>query len=207
MELVALRRKDADDLLAIPEDDTLWFALGASEKAAYRGTAEAMVRDGITAANEVFGLAPRVGFAGSTDRAVQQTVAAYLDDWWLAIERSERNALRRSFQQFAAGDFPGGFPELRDRVGTIFGPARGRMIAETETTRLWAIGNEISMDQAGVEVMEWRTANDDLVDDLCADLNGTLLEVGGSGPRPPLHPRCRCAIIPTEVEGEVLETI
>lgn len=204
MELVAVRRKDADDLVAIAEDDVLWFALGESEKAAYRATAEAMVRDGITAANEVFGLAPLVGFEGQTDRAVRQTVASYLDDWWLAIEQTERATLRRAFQQFAAGEFPGGFPELRGRVENIFGPARGRMIAETETTRLWAIGNEISMDQAGVEVMEWRTANDERVDDLCRDLNGVVLEVGGSGPRPPLHPRCRCAIIPTELPKEAL---
>ncbi len=205
MESLRLRRKDADDLTALVEDDTIWFALGAEAKAAQRATAEAMVRDGITAANETFDLAPRVGFAAQTDRAVQQTVAAYLDDWWLAIERAEREALRRSFQQFAAGDLAGGFPELRSKVEALYGPARGRMIAETETTRLWAIGNEISMDQAGVEVMVWRSVRDDRVDPICADLNGTLLEVGGPGPRPPAHPRCRCALIPTEVPKVALE--
>jgi SPP1 gp7 family putative phage head morphogenesis protein len=202
VELVALLQKSQDDLGAVLSDDAFWFALGEDQKAAFRPTAQAMVRDGMRAADETFGLRAQVGFIAPVDRAIRDTVNTYLDDWWRALESAERTALRDGLNRLAAGKFKGGFQEFRKSMEqSTFGAARGRMIAETETTRLWAMGNELSMERAGVKNYEWRTVQDDRVDSgdpdgVCAQRHGQQFAVGGEGPRPPAHPRCRCAIIP-----------
>lgn len=200
MESVALAAKDIGDISAVVDDDAFWFELGEQEKASARPMAEAMVRDGVAAMDETFGLRPQVGFAGSVDRAIRKQVDNYLDDWWQLNARTERNGLRAKMTKLAAGEFEGGFQEFRRSVEDLYGTTRGRMIAETETTRLWAMGNEISMQQAGVAKYAWRTANDDRVDADCAKLADQEFPVGGNGPRPPFHPRCRCAIIPVPPE-------
>lgn len=106
--------------------------------------------------------------------------------------------------------------------------ARAEMLAHTGT--MWAY-NEGAMQRYGVEgvgVVEWLTANDDLRCPFCAEMNGKRIETGdaffGAGDslvipevgsmkiptgargfdirHPPLHPNCRCALVPILSEDE-----
>lgn len=107
--------------------------------------------------------------------------------------------------------------------------ARARMLAHTGA--IWAYGEGAVQryKNEGVAVVEWLTADDDLRCPFCAEMNGkrvetsepffssgdtlSLPDVGTlkipSGARgfdvrhPPLHPNCRCTIIPIVDESQV----
>jgi hypothetical protein len=79
----------------------------------------------------------------------------------------------------------------------LFGPVRAEMISVTEVTRAATEGQRAVADElakSGIIMVEkWDTANDDLVCDLCAPLNGKVLGDGWTrADGPPAHPRCRC---------------
>lgn len=80
-------------------------------------------------------------------------------------------------------------------------PDRAHMIAQTECTRAMVKAAHATYVDAGVEHIEFLTADDDLVDDECAANEdqgpipiGSKFEHG----MPPVHPRCRCTIIPAD---------
>ena len=107
--------------------------------------------------------------------------------------------------------------------------ARAEMLAQTGA--IWAYGEGAVQRYAaeGIAVMEWLTADDDLRCPFCADMNGKRIETGdkffqsgdvfsieGAGAlkipggvrgfdvkHPPLHPNCRCTIIPVVDEGQL----
>lgn len=107
--------------------------------------------------------------------------------------------------------------------------ARAQMLAHTGS--MWAY-NEGAMQRYGAEgvaVVEWLTAEDDLRCPFCAEMNGKRIETGDAffsagdslviadvgsmkipaGARgfdirhPPLHPNCRCALVPLLDEEDV----
>jgi HK97 family phage portal protein len=78
-------------------------------------------------------------------------------------------------------------------------------IARTETLRASNEGALDAFKQSGVvEAKQWLTAEDDRVDEECAELDGQIVSLGkdffetnyGSGEQPPLHPNCRCVLLP-----------
>lgn len=91
--------------------------------------------------------------------------------------------------------------ELRN--SGMFGPVRAQLIAETETTRAFNLGNMEAFRQGGAAGKRWYTARDDLVCEECASLHGKEVElesdfagISGAHAHPPAHPRCRCVIFP-----------
>jgi SPP1 gp7 family putative phage head morphogenesis protein len=98
--------------------------------------------------------------------------------------------------------------EMLDEVDDI-GITRARMIARTET--VWA-HNEAALnvyEEAGLEgvtvEVEWSTAFHNVCPD-CADLQGRVFTLDEAREiHPPLHPNCRCSLIPAGV-GEAEET-
>lgn len=107
--------------------------------------------------------------------------------------------------------------ELTGRVQNYvgFSESRSETIARTETIRGGAEADVEAWDQSGlVKSMIWYTALDERVDDFCALLHGTevdlgsefmdqdqLLELGvepygGGLNTPPAHPNCRCLLLP-----------
>jgi hypothetical protein len=99
--------------------------------------------------------------------------------------------------------------------------ARARTLAHTGTMWAYNEGAVQRYSAEGVGVVEWLTADDDLRCPLCAEMNGKRIETGDaffeagdslsagglsmkipSGARgfsirhPPLHPNCRCALVP-----------
>lgn len=91
--------------------------------------------------------------------------------------------------------------ELTKLLEPLFGPVRGKLIAETEITRLFAMAHLESWRLSGVvEAREWRTANDEVVCPICGELAGQQAELDkgfiGGVSDPPAHPRCRCWTVP-----------
>jgi hypothetical protein len=99
--------------------------------------------------------------------------------------------------------------------------ARASMLAHTGAIWSYNEGATQRYEDAGVTVVEWLTADDDLRCPFCAEMNGKRIETGKAffsagdelsaddltlkipgGARgfnvthPPLHPNCRCTIIP-----------
>lgn len=97
-----------------------------------------------------------------------------------------------------------GIPDLKKRVEKVFDVAKGsraQTIARTETIRSTNFAAEEAFKQSDiVEGKEWLTAKDERVDDECATLDGETVELKDSFIKgvefPPLHPNCRCTLIP-----------
>ena len=80
---------------------------------------------------------------------------------------------------------------------------RGLTIARTETIRAHADGQLEALKQLGVEevgvMVEWSAAADDLVCDLCRELDGAVFKLQEAQAIIPRHPNCRCSWIPANV--------
>ena len=87
---------------------------------------------------------------------------------------------------------------LKKDIVPLFGEARARAIAVTETTRLYAKGANASYRALGVNAVVWETAMDRAVDAECADLEGQVWPID-EAPQPPLHINCRCGLGAAEV--------
>lgn len=127
----------------------------------------------------------------STRRQLGQTIARWIetpDDFGSLVEQ-----VRRILP-------PDPYPMLRDRA---------RLIAQTETTRIYAESRIAGFRAAGLTQMEWRTAEDELVCPICAPmagmvggLNGIVNPDNGQLYTPPAHPGCRCWLVESAAELE-----
>lgn len=83
---------------------------------------------------------------------------------------------------------------------------RAEVIARTEFIRAHAEGQLDSMKKLGVTevgvMVEWSTAGDDKVCELCEPLEGIVLTIEEARGMLPRHPMCRCAWIPANVGEE-----
>jgi SPP1 gp7 family putative phage head morphogenesis protein len=94
---------------------------------------------------------------------------------------------------------------LEATLERTFGSVRAAMIAQTESTRVYAQANRDAFESTGlVDMVRWNTARDDLVCPYCGPLDGTHIGVGDIDAMPPQHIRCRCWISPV-VSEEALE--
>ena len=101
---------------------------------------------------------------------------------------------------------PNPYPALRDRAV---------LVAQTETTRVYAESRMAALRALGLRRMLWLTANDELVcTRTCRDLDGVagdlatqtwIHPVSGDVVKMPAHPgcRCRCVADPSELEQNV----
>lgn len=116
------------------------------------------------------------------------------------IVRGSEAQLRELIGEWLVNGEP--LPHLVRRVETVtFSRRRARLIATTEVTRAYALGNIIAWRETGViGRMRWQTARDERMCPLCSSLAGATAPVGESfasadgravGP-PPVHPACRC---------------
>lgn len=88
---------------------------------------------------------------------------------------------------------------LADRVDAI-GLVRARTIARTELTATYAEATLNSFEEMGVEGVEveaeFATAGDDSVCPECEDLEGQVFGISEARGMLPVHPNCRCALLP-----------
>ena len=97
---------------------------------------------------------------------------------------------------------------LAKRLEKYVGPVRAEMIATTEVNRAF---NDAALEtwraEGSVKFIRFMTAADERVCPICAPLHGRTADItfakfshpttGEFFPTPPLHPRCRCRIIPS----------
>lgn len=95
---------------------------------------------------------------------------------------------------FAAGE---SIPQLRNRIEEYYSRAnrvRATMVARTEVITASARGTEEAYRELGVQKVEWYTALDERTCEECVPLHGKIYPID-EGPRPALHPQCRCVIL------------
>lgn len=114
--------------------------------------------------------------------SVRQDVRLMLED---ALASGE------SVDEFAA--------ELAERYA--FSDMRAERIARTEMAFADVEGNVAAYKEAGVELKQWITANDELVSDDCrVNAAAGPIPINSAFPsgavNPPEHPNCRCDVIP-----------
>lgn len=116
--------------------------------------------------------------------------------------------------------------QLKDRIENYsgFSETRATMIALTEVSRGQNKSELEAWDESGVvKAMIWYTALDERVDDECGLLHGKEIDLGdnfltldemaaqgvsdydGAIDSPPLHPNCRCVLIPVIDKGKRYE--
>ena len=99
-------------------------------------------------------------------------------------------------------------PQIEQAIRAQFGEFKKNQstkIARTELIRYSNQGQLDAFEASGVVMgKQWYTARDGKVDEECAALDGTITSLGkdffdtdyGSGEQPPLHPNCRCVLLP-----------
>ena len=142
-------------------------------------------------------------------------------------------ALKRELQKFAGSVTEETSKQIREAIGqgldegealndirkrvqelSAFDKARSQVIARTETTRAQNFASVTAWGESGlVESKILYTALDERVDDICADLHGQEFALDenvdpgndyGKVDGPPIHPNCRCTLLPVVTKKSVV---
>lgn len=107
---------------------------------------------------------------------------------------------------------------LESKLAPLLGKERAERIAITEVTRMYAEGNIMAWQSTGlVSGKRWQTAYDERVCPLCGPLHGKIVSLTGAWTMdetgaivegigvtaPPMHPRCRCWLLPVVSTDDV----
>ncbi len=128
---------------------------------------------------------------------VIQLAREYRYDWIRRIS----DTTKRDIQQLVGDWLQSGDP-LDVLSGMLeqlpdFSKVRAEMVATTEVTRLYAMGNKLAWQSAGtIREFEWRTAEDELVCTECKGHNTNKYPLEEMDTMLPAHPRCRCWGVP-----------
>lgn len=155
-----------------------------------------------------------LGVSGSLD-LTEQAAAAYLRldgvNFIKDVNRTTRDDLRKTLSEGLQKEES--IDQIKRRVQEVFDKASGfraQMIARTEVARSTTFATLESYRQSEiVEMKEWLTAADERVDSVyCAELEGEAVPInedfdvaGESVDGPPIHPNCRCTVIPVIKSG------
>jgi len=125
-------------------------------------------------------------------KKLEEETYSYLED--LTDEQNQRivSQLKEGIERGES------IPKLAKRIQeqVEMGKGRAEMIARTETLRAFNRAAEDRYKIGGIEMFEWLTAHDERLCELCEELDGITFSVTSNHERPPLHPRCRCTIVP-----------
>lgn len=107
-----------------------------------------------------------------------------------------------------------GIAEIERLIRSSFADFKKSQIEKIVRTEILRASNEGTLEafRASDVVVgkQWLTAMDDRVDPECADLNGKIVSLEsnffktdyGTGETPPLHPNCRCDLLPVLVDSD-----
>ncbi len=111
-------------------------------------------------------------------------------------------------------DIPEGWSDSKIKWATSRN--RARLIAQTESTKVFVDGNKARWQQVGVKEWRWRTQADYDVCNTCKALNNQIVPIDGAGfvvppahrkqygqhvKQPPIHPGDRCFVAPVTAYG------
>ena len=94
--------------------------------------------------------------------------------------------------------------------GLAANKTRAELMART--TSIWAYNNGAmqAYREEGIGAVEWVATIDGLTDPVCAATDGEQQEIGkpfsNGVEQPPVHPNCRCAVVPVVTPEQVSET-
>lgn len=177
-----LSQKVVQDVLTDPE---LWDEISAHLRQSLATTALRTVLGGASAAESV-------GVIADFDILHPEAlyvVRTWLPAWWAQLETTTRAGLRSAIEMYVElGLGKRGLPDLINAIEPLFGPARAKRIAATETTRLFAEGNQMAaMQDDTIGGLMWLTAKDSLVCPICGPRHG-LIYPKANPPDCPAHP-------------------
>lgn len=199
----ALNKSAADDIRAIL--DSLDFGAWNALIAELAPLLEAIVREGGDAALAQF---PLIGDVERMLTLVNEFAVRYGQEQSskliTQIAESTREMIRRDVAAALERGDSNDVLAATLRRGYAFSRERAEVIARTETAYADVEGNLEAYRQSGVvQRKEWITG--DGCCDLCDELDGVVVDLeddfpneGGSGP--PLHPNCRCDVLPVLIE-------
>lgn len=149
----------------------------------------------------LFFIGSNIGFDLSNPK-----VQRYLENHGLELVKGINDTTRDSLRKtLSVGlDEGEGIPDLKKRIKDVFSVAsdsRAEKIARTEVIDASNEASELAWKQSGVVASkEWLAVADDRTDEDCFALDGKVVSLSGKFgsdlPHPPLHPNCRCTLIP-----------
>jgi SPP1 gp7 family putative phage head morphogenesis protein len=150
----------------------------------------------------VSALPPQLRVLVDFDR-INQDAMQFAKDYKYNMIKGINDTTRKQTQKAVTDWIHSGSPleALEKVLEPIYGQVRSQMIAQTETTRVFAQGNRDAFESTDlVEQVKWQAANDELVCPICGELNNTLIDVADISALPPAHINCRCYILPVVSE-------
>lgn len=132
-------------------------------------------------------------------RAVAAMAPAYTAAWLDEVAKTTVERITAATLAYEAGEISA--DEVAMRVALVFDPARAELMGVTETTRLFAVLNEVIYNAAGVELQRFDTVRDKAVCDECEGYDGNVYAVDDpDAPEIPVHGRCRCFWAPVAAD-------
>lgn len=127
-------------------------------------------------------------------------VGRLASEWWMQIEQTTRTQFADLLDLSMDDQGTLDVGAVMDGVDDIFDTDRADMIAVTETTRVMGQAAMATYEMLGAQDWEWRTAEDDIVCDICQGMadDGPYTMEGDDFE--PAHPRCRCWPVPLASE-------
>lgn len=165
-------------------------------------------------------------FVGANENNMPETIlTGYLEnqvkDFALSVNETARRAIAQAVQDGLNNGSP--MAEIAQFIRTYYEDtytaSKSLQIARTETMRATNFATDSAYKDAGVKSKQWLTAADERTCEFCAPLDGKVIDIGdnffekgdeyvssegnslklsyGDTGYPPLHPNCRCTIIPS----------
>lgn len=132
----------------------------------------------------------------SLQSAIVDAALSYRQQW---IKGINDNTMKQVWKEIDAWQQSGDpLPTLINILETkkdfLFGKTRAERVAVTETTRLHALGNEITFKESGyIKQWNWMTAQDELVCPVCrAGFENSPYPISVLHEKLPAHVNCRC---------------
>ena len=187
-----------------------WDAFWAQENTALW----ASVKPAVTETAQQSAIMASVGL-GDSWRVVNERVLEWVNAYYVSsaeygsVENLNQTGRRQVAEAFAAwqrGELQHdlGLPSLALELQETFGKNRAKIIAITETTRIYSEAErQTAIADPDVVYLRWMTGADELVCPVCAPLHGRIVgkeENGIAHPAglytgwPPAHSRCRCRL-------------
>lgn len=217
------RLRDGQSLL--PNDSRAWeFQLFTAQRA----DVLAMAVEGYKVADALFfQTKAQTIYIGDPDEFLITPMFQPVDDWLGKVAASEtqshRNNINRIFKNASKAELGLTPNQIARQVlaegikATLW---ESKRIART--TSIWAMneGSMLRYKKAGVAVSEWYVTDDDLTCEFCSQMGGARVRTGDSFwpagsdldglqfpqaiMHPPLHPNCRCVLLPVTSGGEIM---
>lgn len=133
----------------------------------------------------------------NTNRFLIEFARKYRDKWLHKITETSRETVEKIITEWLATGDPMSelVKTLSDPNLGIFSKARAERIATTEVTRLYAMGNKLAWEQAGITEFVWQTSVDELVCPICGERHNQTYPLSMLDDLP-AHVNCRCSAKP-----------